>query len=746
MGLPTVNPAATRPDTPPPVLRVAVPSPLDRLFDYLPPPDIEATAVRPGSRVRVPFGRRRCTGIVVEAGVASTLEGERLRRCQALLDAVPPLPDELLQLGLWAAAYYHHPPGEALAALLPAALRQGETPDTRAPPRWRITAAGRSELANGLERAPIQARLLDVIGAHEEGVEAAALRTVAERYQAPLRALARKELVEQAPPATREPPAPAPGPALHTQQAECVAAIEAARGRFQAILLRGVTGSGKTEVYLHAMRSVLAAGHQVLVLVPEIGLTPQLLARVARRLGTTPAILHSGLTERERLIAWRRAASGEAGVVLGTRSGVFTPLARPGLIIVDEEHDPSFKQQDGLRYHARDLALVRAQRNAVPAVLGSATPSLETLANVARGHHQRIDLAARAGGASMPRLELVDVRRRRLSDGLSVPLAQVIAETLDAGDQVLLYLNRRGWAPTLICDDCGWTAECARCDARMTVHAARRRLRCHHCGAARPAPSSCPDCGSEALLELGLGTERVEAALAERFPDAPIERLDRDSVRKRGALDAKLERIRSGRARIVLGTQMLAKGHDFPGVTLAGILDADRGLFGADFRAPERLAQTIVQVGGRAGRGARPGRVVIQTRNPDHPLLQALRTDGFDAVAERLLAERREARLPPASHMALIRAESTDPRAAETCLAAAAERFGEAPEDSVEILGPAPAPMERLAGRHRAQLALQSIHRAPLHAALKRLRPWLEEAPEARRVRWSIDVDPVEML
>ncbi len=728
------------------VLRVAVPGPLDRLFDYRRPKDPSAPTAVPGCRVRVPFGRGRRIGVIVVSDSDSELAPERLRRVEAVLDTEPALPDAILQLGLWSAEYYHHPPGDALAALLPAPLRRGENPDTAPPPRWRATAAGRSTDPATLVRAPLQARLLELVRAHEDGIEAAVLRTVTDRYQAPLRALEAKGLVGRAPPAVRETPPPEPGPALSAAQADRAEAIVGALGDFAPILLRGVTGSGKTEVYLTAMRRVLECGRQVLVLVPEIGLTPQLVARVARRLGTTPAVLHSGLTDRERLAAWRRARSGEAAVVLGTRSAVFTPLPHPGLIVVDEEHDPSLKQQDGFRYHARDLAVLRAQRSCIPVVLGSATPSLESLANSRRGHYRRLDLDERAGGARPPRLALVDVRRRRLDEGLSTPLAEAMERTLAAGEQVLLYLNRRGWAPTLICDDCGWTAECSRCDARLTVHGRRRRLRCHHCGADRPAPSACPDCGSEALLDLGHGTERLEDALGERFPDAPVERLDRDSVRRRGALDAKLERIRAGTARILVGTQMLAKGHDFPGVTLVGVLDADRGLFSADFRGPERLAQTVLQVAGRAGRGERAGEVMIQTRNPEHPLLQALISHGFDAVAERLLAERREARLPPHGHMALVRAESPHAGAADACLGAAAEHLRQAAAPATEILGPAPAPMERLAGRYRAQLALQAGSRPPLHATLDALRPWLEQSPEARRVRWSIDVDPVEML
>jgi len=726
------------------ILQVAVPGPLARLFDYLPPADAQAPP--PGVRVRVPFGRGRRIGVVVGSSTDSDVPAARLRRIEHVLDHEPVLAPDLLALGLWAADYYHHPAGEVLATLLPAPLRRGESPDTDPPTHWRITPAGRNALAAGIGKAPVQHRLLALIAAHPAAVGPAALKTVVPRYHAPLRALAHKGLVEQAPPEVAEPPPPCDGPELNTEQRTAVDAIDAGTGGFVPTLLHGVTGSGKTEVYLHAIRAVLDRGRQALVLVPEIGLTPQLLGRFATRLGTTIAVLHSGLTDRERLAAWRSAARGEARVVLGTRSAVFTPLPEPGLIVVDEEHDPSFKQQDGFRYHARDLAVLRAQRAGIPIVLGSATPSLETLANARRGGYRRALLAERAGGARAPRLELVDVRRRRLDEGLSAPLVEAMAAQIAAGGQILLFLNRRGWAPTLICDDCGWTAECRRCDARLTVHGQRARLRCHHCGAARAAPTACPDCGSEALVHLGQGTERIEQAIAARFPEVETVRIDRDSTRRRGALDAKLERIRGGEARILLGTQMLAKGHDFPGVTLVGVLDADRGLFGADFRAPEHLAQTILQVAGRAGRAERPGRVLIQTRNPEHPLLRVLVDDGFDAVAETLLAEREAAALPPAARMALVRAEAPAAAAPETCLDAARAWLEAEAIDGLEVFGPAPAPMERVAGRYRAQLALQARTRAPLHRALSLLRPWLETAPEARRVRWSIDVDPVETL
>lgn len=517
-------------------------------------------------------------------------------------------------------------------------------------------------------------------------------------------------------------------------------AIAAHLDTFRPWLLEGVTGSGKTEVYLHLAEQVLAAGRQVLVLVPEIGLTPQLLARFAR-LGTRVVALHSGMSDGERLAAWLAARSGEAGVVVGTRSAVFTPLARPGLVVVDEEHDPSFKQQEGLRYSGRDLALVRGRRWGVPVILGSATPSLESLHHAAEGRHGHLRLTQRAGGARPPRLERIDLRGQPLQGNLSLSLLAAMEEHLARGEQVLLFLNRRGYSPVLLCHECGWVAACARCDSRYTLHRARGALRCHHCDSQRPIPRQCPECGSVDLRPVGFGTERTEEVLRQRFPDVPVLRIDRDSTRRKGSLENALAAVRQGGAHILLGTQMLAKGHHLPAVTLAAILDADQGLHGTDFRATERLAQLITQVVGRAGRGERPGRVLIQTHHPDHPLLTTLVKAGYPAFAAAALAERRAAGLPPFTHLTLIRAEAPDPEAPERFLNAAVQA---APEGPVTLLGPAPAAMERRAGRHRAQVLLISPERAPLHRLLTVWIPRLEALSEARRVRWSVDVDPQE--
>ncbi|MFO1426644.1 MAG: primosomal protein N' [Steroidobacteraceae bacterium] len=555
---------------------------------------------------------------------------------------------------------------------------------------------------------------------------------------------------ERPPPAAEAhgtPPPPAAAPALSPEQHAAVDAVVAAgEQQFHAFLLHGITGSGKTEVYLRLAERALARGARVLVLVPEIGLTPQLVSRFAARFAGVPlAVLHSGLTDTQRLGAWREVASGRARLVLGTRSAVFAPVPALGLIVIDEEHDASFKQQDGgFRYSARDLAVVRAQALDIPIVLGSATPALESLHNARSGRFQRLSLPRRAAHAVPPTLRLVDLRQEHVHAGLSTTAATRMRQHLDADGQVLVYINRRGYAPTLLCTACGWVAPCADCDARMTVHRSAARLRCHHCGADRPLPNQCPQCGF-AVKPVGQGTERVEEALAESFKDVAIARLDRDVVRRAQDLEEVVGRVASGAARILVGTQMVTKGHDFPNVTLVVVLNADQGLFSTDFRASERLAQTIVQVAGRAGRGERAGEVLIQTEYPEHPLLTSLLAAGYDGFADAALAERRAAAWPPFSRLAALRASATRPEAAVDFLAAA-RKAARRPPTGLRLLGPAPAALARRAGRHHAQLLVESADRTALHRFLDAWLLEVEALPEARRVRWALDVDPLELF
>jgi primosomal protein N' (replication factor Y) len=509
-------------------------------------------------------------------------------------------------------------------------------------------------------------------------------------------------------------------------------------------LLYGITGSGKTEVYLHAVEHALRRGRRALVLVPEIGLTPQLVARFRERFAVPVAVLHSGLTDTERLAAWRASLSGEARVVLGTRSAVFAPVPDLGLVLVDEEHDASFKQHEsGFRYSARDLAILRAQRAQVPVVLGSATPSLETLQNVAAGRFTRLSLPRRAGQALPPRAALLDVRAHAVRQGISTPAVEAMQRHLADGAQVLVYINRRGYSPTLACTACGWIAPCRDCDARLTVHLGASRLRCHHCGADAPLPATCPQCGY-AVKHVGQGTERVEETLSRLFPEVALARLDRDVVRRRGDLEAVVGRIASGEARILVGTQMVTKGHDFPNVTLVVVLNADQGLFSTDFRAPERVAQSIIQVAGRAGRGSKPGEVLIQTEYPEHPLLVSLLDEGYDGFARTALAERAAAGWPPFAHVAVLRASGTALAPVIEFLRAA--RGLARPPHGLKLLGPAPAGMARRAGRYHAQVLLESRERAALHRTLTDWLPQVEALKAPRELRWSLDVDPLELF
>lgn len=716
------------------ILRVAVDAPLDRLFDYLPPAG--GVPPCPGSRVRVPFGGRRLVGLVMATATTSELPAERLKPVIEVLDERPLLDADLLALLAWATRYYHHPPGEVVAAALPGPLRQGA-----APPASPGLLVGMGPPPEALaRRAPRQAALLELLAAGPRRTDDPALPA---GWRAVARRLAARGLlaIETEPAAAWA--VPGGGPELSGAQADAVARIESAADRFAVHLLFGITGSGKTEVYLAAAGSVLARGRQVLVLVPEIGLTPQLVARFRERLAAPVAVLHSGLAAGQRLTAWSEARAGRAAVVIGTRSAAFVPLARPGLIVVDEEHDPSLRQQEGFRYSGRDLSIMRARLAGVPVVLGSATPSLESLHNADSGRYTLSRLPARAGAARQPDVRLVDLRRHPARDGLSAPLLVAMEARLQAGGQVLLFLNRRGYAPALFCTRCGWVAGCPHCDARLVYHRGVGRLACHHCGAEAPVPGACPGCSAD-VRPVGEGTERLEETLGRRFPGVRVARVDRDSTRRVGAVEKILDDVRDGRTRILVGTQMMAKGHDFPGVTLVGVVNADQGLFGTDFRASERLAQTLVQVAGRAGRAERPGEVLIQTAYPEHPLLERLLAGGYEAFARAALAERDAAGWPPYTHLALLRAEAGAPAQAADFLA----RCGDAlpPRESLLVLGPAPAPMEKRAGRWRAQLLLQARQRPVLHAALDELAAIAGtlEAPAALRV--TLEVDPLELF
>jgi len=735
-------------DAPTIILRVAIAAPLLGLFDYLPPSD-STTQPTPGQRLLVPFGRSLRVGILVEIADATQEDPARLKPIEKALDAEPIFGEKDLTLIQWAAAYYQQPLGTALFTALPARLRQPSPILEEWVPGIRATAQGLSLDLATLSRAPKQRILLETTRACPDGVPLPELSARLGDCAGGIRALERKGLIERC---RLKAPTPAvvdispDGPELNADQHRAVETIGEALGAFRPFLLQGVTGSGKTEVYIRLIQTLVATGQQALVVVPEIGLTPQLRDRFRQRIPGPIAVLHSALNASERELNWHRAARGEATLILGTRSAIFVPIPRLGLILVDEEHDASLKQQDGFRYSGRDLAVRRAQLVGCPVVLGSATPSLETLQNATSGRYGWLRLPQRAGGAQAPTISLLDIRDQPLKAGLSHVLRTAMQSELAAGNQILLFLNRRGYAPLYTCHHCGWVGECPHCDARLTLHLGQRRLWCHHCGWSNRLPERCPSCNGEDLRMIGRGTERLEDELRPLFPEASIARIDRDSTRRRGELDRVLESIRRGEIQILLGTQMLAKGHDFPQVTLVGILDLDQSLYASDFRAPERTAQLIVQVAGRAGRAERPGRVVLQTRHPEHPLLQSLLRDGYSGFAAAALAERQAAELPPFAHLVLMRAES--PQADQpTAFLREARALAEGLDPSVvHLLGPAPAPMERRANRYRSQLMVLSNERPALQRFLARWNQALRTLRPPKGLRWSLDVDPQDML
>lgn len=676
----------------PTILRIAVPSPLRKTFDYLPPQDcdISSLANKIGARVLVKFGSREMVGIIWEIANETAFELEKLKSAIAILDDVPLLTPAILALLNWTSNYYHHPIGEVLIQALPNLLRKHKI----------------------AKRKPRTSKI------------------------------AKKNLVLNQS-ITKQKLLPLTKPQIN--------AINAITATFQPFLLNGVTGSGKTEVYLTIIERMINMGKQALVLVPEINLTPQTVKRFQERFPTQQiAIIHSRCNHTERMQAWLNSRDGSAAIIIGTRSAIFTPLKNLGIIILDEEHDASFKQQSGLRYSARDLAIVRGKMENIPIMLGTATPSLETFYNAYKKRYHNLSLPERVGGAVQPKLNVIDLRQQKIQDGFSDELIKAINKHLNNSGQILIFLNRRGYAPVMICHCCGWTADCKHCDAHMTFHRETQKLHCHHCGAISIPPKVCPKCGKSQLLTLGLGTERIEATVKKLFPGITAVRIDQDSTRKKDAMQTLLNQIHSGECQIMIGTQMLAKGHHFPNVTLVAILNADDGLFSTDFRASEHLAQMILQVSGRAGRAEKIGEVFIQTHNPNHPFLVRLVREGYESFAMADLHERKSTQLPPFAHLALIRAEAKNKDTLLEFLNSihkdALHASQRQSNSQVKILGPILSPMERKAGNYRAQLLLQSKDRTALHKLLDELINHIDSLKFCRAIKWYLDVDPMEIF
>lgn len=729
-----------------PVVHVALPVPLARTFDYLLPPGMQPVA---GARVGVPWGRQHAIGIVTGCSDTSELPLDKLKPIDSVIDTESLFSPSLWRILRWASDYYHYPIGEVLFHALPILLRQGKPAEAAPLWQWFATEEGRATPPESLKRAPKQQQAL-----------AALLQRPVYRHQvsqlelteSALQALRAKGLIDlRAQVAATQDWRPnfavlGERLRLNTEQATAVGAIRSEDEQFAAWLLAGVTGSGKTEVYLSVLENVLAKGRQALVLVPEIGLTPQTIARFRERFNAPVEVLHSGLNDSERLSAWLKAKNGEAAIVIGTRSSLFTPFKNLGVIVIDEEHDSSYKQQEGWRYHARDLAVYRAHSEQIPIILGSATPALETLHNVRQRKYHMLRLTRRAGNARPAIQHVLDLKGQQVQAGLAPALISRMRQHLQAGNQVILFLNRRGFAPALLCHDCGWIAECPRCDHYYTFHQAQRHLRCHHCDSQRPVPRQCPSCGSTHIVPVGLGTEQLEQALAPFFPDVPISRIDRDTTSRKGALEQQLAEVHRGGARILIGTQMLAKGHHFPDVTLVALLDVDGALFSADFRSAERFAQLYTQVAGRAGRAGKQGEVVLQTHHPEHPLLQTLLHKGYDAFADQALAERQTMQLPPWTSHVIIRAEDHNNQQAPLFLQQLRNLLQASPlvDNQLWILGPVPALAPKRGGRFRWQLLLQHPSRIRLQQIVSGTLALINTLPEARKVKWVLDVDPIE--
>ena len=715
------------------LVRVVVDAPLYRSLDYRAPQPLAS-----GTLVVVPLGRRRAVGVVTASGVDPGIALERIRPIERILSDRPALTPALMELAAFCARYYHHPLGEVLMTALPPRLR--DIRPYRAARNWvALTAAGREALGQLPPRAHARKRALEWLAqrpcAAREELRAALPEAVALVPQ-----LERLGWVARLTEGLRVAPAEGTlGPALTAEQEDALRVVEAGLGSFGAYLLHGVTGSGKTEVYLRLLQRVLACGGQGLVLVPEIALTPQFEAGIRARFpGRRVVSLHSALSEGARADNWLAAA--EADILLGTRSAVFAPLPRLGAVVVDEEHDASFKQQEGLRYSARDMAVARARQAGVPVLLGSATPALESWQQAERGRYRRLSLTRRAvPGSAPPRAHLVDLRREACVDGLTASVREALAGNLERGGQSLVFVNRRGYAPVLYCPGCGFVLPCHRCSARLVWHRASGRLKCHHCGHQEAVPAACPQCGHPELLPLGQGTQRVEEALAALLPQARMRRIDRDSMagHEWGRFG---DAVRKGEVDLLVGTQMLAKGHDFPGLSLVVILDADAALFSPDFRAEERLFAQLLQVAGRAGRRGEPGHVLLQTAFPQHPLYAEWMAGDYGAFARRQLAERERLGLPPFVHQAVLRAEAPRMESALRFLARAAQVA--LPPTGVQLFSPAPAAMQRLAGLERGQLLVQAVDRIALHRFLDAWRPALE-ALRPQVARWHLEVDPL---
>ena len=733
------------------ILAVAVPVPLRQLYDFLVPESLPSVVV--GSRVKVPFGARKLIGIVVEIKGQSDYPIHKLKCVLEVLDDDSLFEPELWTTLQWLSRYYLAPVGEVFDLAIPSKLRQGTKQTPASEKSWSLTDQSKALSINDLQRAPLQQAIIKRLS-NTKTLKAGDFKNDSSSWRQAIKALIDKQWLTES---TQLPyldsiqVTPEKTDKKFSLNQEQQTAIDVLSKSvkplsFSCSLLHGVTGSGKTEVYFDLMEQVLEQSKQVLFLVPEIGLTPQLLERIGQRFDCAIASLHSGLNDSERHLAWWHAKQGNAKIIVGTRSAVFCSFNNLGMIVVDEEHDSSFKQQEGVRYQARNVAIYRARQHKIPIVLGSATPCLESYLNAQQGKYQYLQLRQRATKALLPKIELLDTTLLPVKDGLSPPMVEAISKTLSHGKQAMLFLNRRGYAPALYCKDCNTASQCHRCDSNLTLHRRDNKLRCHHCGHESSATTQCNSCQSSAMVEVGDGTQRVEEALRSRFPNANILRIDRDSTRRKGDLAKLLNQAKDGKADILLGTQLLTKGHDFPNIDMVGVLGADQGLYSIDFRASETLFQQLLQVSGRAGRREKRGHVYIQTAFPQHPFFAWVQDHNFVGFAKSLLTERESAEYPPYTFFALLRAESHYQAKALQFLRKAKHDIRLLPH--VRVMDAIPAPMERRAGKYRAQLLLSANQRSSLNGCLA---DWLDHIATdkgartlANSVRWSLDIDPFD--
>ena len=726
---------------------VLVPIPLLEKFSYLPPKNSKYP-IKQGSRVLIPFGNRTLVGVIWGKRLQGSTDKRKYKRIKEVLDAIPLLSSNAMNLAEWSSRYYHYPLGEIITYFFPPSLRKGNEASFRQSKYIEITSKGEFINEDLLSNAPVQRKLITILKEKKEislksltafeigpsAVSGLEDKGYIRRFSRELSPYKKLESKQQSKPHK-----------LNEQQSLAVAAINKGQNKNATFLIDGITGSGKTEVYLQAVQEIVAQGKQALILIPEIGLAPQAEERFRDYFGDRVMSFHSAKNDREKVDAWLGASKGLIDVIIGTRSSVFLPMKDLGIIVVDEEHDLSFKQMDKFRYSARDMALYRAKLEKVPVVLASATPSLETLKNVDEGKYELLKLSQRATGAKLPSFSAIDLRGKVLHEGVSSDLIEATESELTQGNQVLIFLNRRGFASSLICKTCGWISNCDRCDALMTVHKNPLKLHCHHCESQKNYPEQCISCGSDDFLTYGYGTERIEEFLRKSFPEYKTLRIDSDSTRKKDSMDNYLDEIKKGEPMILLGTQLLAKGHHFPNVTLVGILDADSGLFSADFRGSERVAQLMTQVSGRAGRDKKPGRVVLQSYCPDHPQIEEIISGSYEKFAKKLLEDRKASKVPPFAFQAKLYAESPKSLVSRDFIRGLLKKtpLSENLRKDIRMVGPLPALMEKKSGVYRWELSIFSKSRSNLHKSLDILQSKLYDPKTTKQVRWSIDVDPL---